>query len=262
MRIVVTDLQTGKGSSLLQLVLSQDGEAKTLALVTATNFDISLGPSVDVDWTAQLKGIPAGIVPDFEKIERQEREENWILSHPTGSFLRTISRMQHLYPRVGFPVDGIVSSWEGFRHGERMGAVHLTFLGDCVPSMSDTLLHNDGMYDAHRTYREKLAWSEKHPGKPTPLSYDAVEASKAEVWNNTLTMDVEFKARPPKGGHRWVFFRLASSMLKGGRLDLNLTICDEQMAPIMLAKQVVLCMANRRRYKNSKGEDGNTKPKL
>ncbi len=157
-----------------------------------------------------------------------------------------------LYP-VYKPLPGHIDFWFTFDSPERLTGTHLAMLADMAASPSDSLLRTGGGYDMHSIHaKKKDAW-EKTPGKPAILATTLKEeASNAQIWNSTLTIDVQFKRRVT-GDVRWTFSRATTRMLEGGRFDQDLDIRDEQLRPLCLSRQVLLAMDAKRRFKPGKG---------
>ena len=244
--IKITNRKIGKGSCFIQIDLSQNGVEMCTALATSTNFDISVGPTAK---TAVAILPPPRATPDFAKVEAFQPDENWIPSKLDGELFNILKRMTYLYPIDGFQTDGIVDYWTVFDRPEKMDGAHLALLCDCSPSMSDGLLRNGGIYDPHRIYKIKKEAADKNPGQPALLTNSLKDAAKSQIWNTTLTIDIQFKRRMPEEEMRWTFTRATTRMLEGGRMDLDCLICDEEMVPICLARQVMLVIDANRRWK-------------
>jgi hypothetical protein len=242
--ITVTPLKTGSTSCTLQLQLFQKDRIRIVALATTTNFDVAIGPSAPTDWSLLPQPSP---VPDFGLVEAYKPEPNWIPAILAGEIFTLSHRVLSLIPRPGNPVNGICDAWNRFMGDERVDSTYLAFLSDMLPSMSDTLLRNDGLYDMHEYYRRTLAWAEQNPGKPAPLTNSHAEAFKATTFNNTVTLDIEFKKRLPKEGLRWVFTRTETKMMEKGRMGVDITMCDENMDLICEAHQLILIQESQRR---------------
>lgn len=73
-------------------------------------------------------------------------------------------RILSLYPRGGFVAPGICDSWHIVLGEERIDETYAAFMTDYVPSMSNTLLRNNGLYNAHIYQRKAKWWAEEHPG--------------------------------------------------------------------------------------------------
>jgi hypothetical protein len=244
----IIDLKLGKGSCFIQLNLTQNDELRCIALATSTNFTVKLGPTANTDIPFSPALPPC---PDFEKIEANEPDDNWIPSKTMGEILPFLKRLTFLYPINGQPTDGIIDYWCAFDKPEQFSGAHLAMLCDLAPSPSDTLLRTEGVFDAHRIYKIKKETARKTPGQLAILRNSLKEAANARIWNTTLTMDLQFKRRLPEKDMMWTFTRVTTRMLDGGRMDLDLTICDEELVPICLARQVMLVMDAGRRFKKN-----------
>lgn len=243
--INITDLKIGKGSSTIQLHVGQNGELKVLALATSTNFDHVLGPTVKTDWSLVPAPKPQ---PDFDKIHAYKPDENWLPGRMTGEIIPFLKRMLVLSPRDGFPVAGVCDAWNSFFAPERIDATYLALLTDIIPAMPDTLLRNGGIFDAHRMFALLEKGAKENPGIPPEVTNSLAHAMKAELWDFTLVLDIEFKTRLPEDGLQWTFTRASTKVLNGGRMDLDVTICDDKMNVVCLARQLILALDARRKF--------------
>ncbi|RYP47041.1 hypothetical protein DL768_006836 [Monosporascus sp. mg162] len=248
--ITITDLKVGARTSTLQLQLSQDGQTKVIALATSINLD-SPGPTAATAWRLHPPPRPA---PDFEAVLAHRPDAHWLPAHLAGEIIPFTRRQLVLNPRDGFPVDGICDAWNTFLGDERMDATYLAMMTDCIPSMSDTLLRNGGLYDARRTFAQIEQWAKENPGVPCELTNSLKEAMQASVFNNTVTLDIEFMRKLPKNGVQWTFTRAESRMLEGGRLDLDVTICDQNMDLLCIARQAILVLDAKRKFRDGKAK--------
>lgn len=250
--ITISDLKLGAATSTLRLELSQKGKLRVAAQATATNFDKLVGPTVPSAWTLHPPPAP---VPDFAKVLAHQPDDHWLPAIVAGEVLPFTRRQ--LVLNCGFPTDGVCDAWNTFQGDERMDATYLAMMADCVPSLSDTLLSNHGLYDARRNFEMIQAAARENPGQPAVLTNSYKELAKSNVFNNTVTLDIEFKRRLPEEGVQWTFTRAATRMLEAGRMDLDITICNEKMEYLCLARQVVLALDVSRKL----GGDGGAKEK-
>ena len=253
MTITVVDLKVGKATCTIQMQLTQKEKLKVIAIATSTNFDQSVGSTAKTDWAFHPPPKP---VPNFEKILAHKPDDNWLPAILAGEILPFTRRQLILNDRGGHTTAGICDAWNTFP-GERMDATYLTMMTDCIPSMSDTLLHNNGPFDAHMFYEALEAWAEKNPGVPAPLTNSLRDAARATIFNMTLTLDIEFKRRIPKGGQEWTFTRAATRMMQDGRLDLDVTICDQDMDILCLSRQTIVALDAKRKFGTGKKERSN-----
>ncbi|KAK7755614.1 hypothetical protein SLS62_002223 [Diatrype stigma] len=248
--ITVSELKVGARTSTLQLQLSQGGQIKVVALATSIDLD-SPGPTAATAWRLHPPPRPK---PDFEAVLAHKPDAHWLPAHLSGEIIPLTRRQLVLNPRDGFQVDGICDAWNAFQGDERMDATYLALMTDLIPSMSDTLLRNGGLYDARRSFAQIEQWAEEHPGVPAELTNSLKEAMRTPIFNNTVTLDVEFKRKLPKEGVQWTFTRAESRMLEGGRLDLDVTICDQNMDLLCMARQTILVLDARRKFKGGKAK--------
>lgn len=250
--ITITDLKVGRGTSTIQLHLTQPQRApdqlKIAATATSINFEALHGPSAPTDWQFQPQPKP---LPDWRKLETNQPDENWLSVVVDGEVMPFTRRMMQLNPRGGFPVAGVCDMWNSFG-SERVDSTHLTILTDLVPSMSDTLLRTGGIFDAHTIGSATEAWAKDNPGAPFRLSNSLMQAQKAGIWNSTLTLDIEFKMRLPSEGLEWAFSRVVTKELKDGRMDVDVTICNQSMQPICVARHLVMVLDARRTFDKQK----------
>ncbi|OAX80138.1 hypothetical protein ACJ72_05536 [Emergomyces africanus] len=246
--ITITPLKIGALASTLQLQLTQGQKLKVLALVTSTNFEHNLGPSAPTSWSFQPAPPP---IPDFDRVLAQQPEEHWMSCRVTGEIVPLTRRKPCLISRAGLPVDGICDVWHRFLGNERMDATYLALLADCCPSMSDTLLRNEGPYDAHTFLRQVGEWDRKNPGVPCEMSNSIADAMQSTHFDVTLTLDIEYKKRLPQEGERFVFARTLTKKFQGGRLDLDITLCNENMELLASAQQVILALDTQRKFGSS-----------
>jgi acyl-CoA thioesterase FadM len=250
--IKVTDLKIGRGSCFIQLALSQNNEPRCTALATSTNFTISTGPTAPTTIPFHPDLPPS---PNFHDIEANLPDENWLRSKTHGEILPFLKRMTFLYPVDGHPTPGIIDYWCTFDKPEQMGLAHLALLSDIAPSLSDTLLRTNGIFDAHRIHRLKKAAALQCPGKPAMITNSLKEAKDARIWNTTLNMNLQFKRRLGERDE-WMFTRVVTRGLQGGRMDLDFVLCDEGLNEVCLVRQVMLVVDAARRFKKGEAEGG------
>jgi hypothetical protein len=247
--VTVVDLKLGGITSTLQLQLMQRGKLKVLAVVTAINFDKPIGLSASTSWA--LHPAP-GPFPVFDKVLAHQPEENWIPGRPGGELFKFGHNFLFLVPRGGFQVDGSCDAWHCFHGGEHMDATDMAVMTDIIPSMGDTLLRNHAIYDGHRIVGVLQQWAEKNPGIPAQMFYTMEDAMRSTAISFTVTLDIEFKRRLPKDGVRWVFTRTQSRIMENGRLDLEVTICDENMDMLLVSRQIILALDAVRKFASGK----------
>ncbi|KAI4861979.1 thioesterase family protein [Hypoxylon rubiginosum] len=217
--ITIADLKVGATTSTLQLQLSQKNKTKVVALVTSTNFDKTA----------------------------QEPDEHWIPARLTSEVLPFSRRMLFLKPRDR-PPDGVNDAWNSFVGKERIRNSYLPLMADCFPSMSDTLFRNGSLFDANRSFDRMKEWAQEHPGVPCELYNSQEDVLRATIFNNNITLDIEFKRRLAKESVQWTFTRVTTRLLDAGRMDVDIVICGPKMEILCLARQAILVLEAKRKF--------------
>ncbi|KAK6217773.1 hypothetical protein LQW54_003282 [Pestalotiopsis sp. IQ-011] len=114
-------------------------------------------------------------------------------------------------------------------------------MADTLPSVSDTLLRNGGLYDAHAFYAKAEQWAKEKPGVPAEMTNSIAEAMKANIINSTVSMDVESR----EGS-------LGRDIALYGRMDVDVTIRDEDMGLICHSRHLVLVLEAQRKFRTAK----------
>lgn len=137
-----------------------------------------------------------------------------------------------------------------------MDATYLAMMADMIPSMSDTLLRNGGLYDAHGFWKKMKLWAETNPGVPAVMTNTFEEAMQSATFSVSVavTMDIDFKRRLPRCGQRSIFVRTAADMLREGRMGVDVTMCNEQMELLCRAHQVIVVLDAKRRFADRKAK--------
>ncbi|KAK7973334.1 hypothetical protein PG988_007468 [Apiospora saccharicola] len=265
--VTITQIKLGRLTSHLQVQYAQKGQLRVLALVVATDLTKPVGPSVPTTerWFLQQPR-PPNPKPDFAAVEARRPDPNWLPAIMDGETLPLTRHQLVLNPAGGFPHDGLSDAWNRLlpEGDDRIDAMYLAVMADIFPSLSDTGLRNGGLYDARANFRRLEAGAVDRPGEPAVLRHHTLASlRRAAVFNMTVTLDVEFKRRiDPDKGLRWVFTRVATKRARGGRMDLDVSICDEDMELVVTAQQLVLVVEAKRKFRGGGGGGGENKTRL
>lgn len=232
--ITVTTLRIGAIVSSFQLSLSQKDKVKVIALVASTNFDTSLGPSGESSWKLLPPPPPR---PNIDTLLAQKAEENWVPFTIEGEVLALSRRFVTYFPRSGFNIDGACDYWMKWQ-GEPLHTINLTILIDSLPSMADTMLRTNSVWDGHAVLKSAAEQEDKNPGKAAVITQTWKDVFKSKFFPITLTLDLEFKRRLPEEGLRIVQIRQQTKKLDKGRLDFESILHDENGNLVCTAKQV------------------------
>lgn len=247
-------IKLGPLVSVFQVELMQRDKLCCLALVTSGNFDKAKGLTLRSDVTSQPRPVEK---PDFEAVEAQKADKNWVAYTYTGDLVPITRRFQILSPRTGYPVKGIADNW--YRLRDDFESFHPTFLAlmaDVLPSMADTLLNNHSVYDGTNNINRANDYIASHPASPplAPLSNTIEDAMKGDIFSFTTTMDVEFRRKVPEGrdGLGWLFVRTMTDGVKDGRLYVENMLCDEGGEVVVASRQLILVLEAARKFQGNK----------
>lgn len=244
--VTVTLLKLGLTACTIQLYLHQRGKLKVVALATSTNFSKAIGPSANSPWSMHP---PAPPLPDFERIKARVRDEHWLPTHLTGDLHPFTANIITMAPRQPYPADNICHSWNNLLDGQNMDASYLPMLADLTPSLYDTLMHTGSMHDGHAHRIRALQSVDKDTGIPISVPNSFKDAMACETINATMTMDYEFKQRLPEQGQEWVFTRATTKMVRDGRMDMEVLLCNEKLELLCICQQIILITESRRKFR-------------
>ena len=76
----------------------------------------------------------------------------------------------------------------------------------------------------------------------------------AKFWYPTVTLNIDMKKHLPKEGVEWLYSRIVTKVVRGGRTDLDVTVLDENGEVIALSTQVGLVVSASRNVGSRKLE--------
>lgn len=252
--LTVKPIKLGPLLSTFQVELTQKDKLRCLALVTAGNFDNSTGPTMKTDWKLHPEPEPK---PDFKAVEANRPDPNWTAFTYTGDVIPITGRFLILGPRVGFTTEGVADAWYKIADGkENFHATFIALMSDIMTSMSDTLLHNHGLYDGHNNLRRATRFAADNPGLiPSRLENTLAWAMNSEVFNYTVTLDVEFRRKvTEEEALRWVFVRTTTDKCVDGRMYVENMVYDEGMELVCATRQLILVLEAKRKFEGGGGK--------
>ncbi|KAM4056356.1 thioesterase-like superfamily protein [Hirsutella rhossiliensis] len=84
------------------------------------------------------------------------------------------------------------------------------------------------------------------------MTDSVAEAMQATTFNAAVTTVIEYKRRLPDDGQRWIFTRAATKMLQDGRMDLDVTMFNENIELLCTAHQLILVLEAQRKFHKAK----------
>lgn len=162
------------------------------------------------------------------------KDDRWVSYsspyHPK-SFTKAQTHLKYLIPSSGSPHPSITDEWiTPTSTGDKFTNANLGFVADQWPQMvenyrSDSPHSSDGI--VARAVRTKNGISTKDDG-----------GWRSPFWYPTLLMNIEFKKLLPPEGVDWLFVRARAKQIKDGRMDVEVTILDDQLEIVALSNHV------------------------
>lgn len=243
--LAIKDVKKGSQTSTLHITLSQGGKEKVAGY--ATNMDMKNAGCVSyaTDYTLTPPPTPA----DVSKLAT-DQDNRWVsYSNPyhPKSFTKAQAHLKYVMPCSGSPHPSIMDEWiTPTSASDKFTNVNLGFVADQWPQMAenyrpDSPHSNNGI--VARAIRAKQGNSIKSDvGWRSPF------------WYPTLLMNIEFKKLLPPQGVGWLFVRARAKQIKDGRMDVEVTILDEESELVALSNHVCF-IVNVAPEPSAKGQD-------
>ncbi|KAK8068452.1 thioesterase-like superfamily-domain-containing protein [Apiospora saccharicola] len=248
--VTITQIKLGRLTSHLQVQYAQKGQLRVLALVVATDLTKPVGPSVPTTerWFLQQPR-PPNPKPDFAAARRPD--PNWLPAIMDGETLPLTRHQLVLNPAGGFPHDGLSDAWNRLlpEGDDRIDAMYLAVLADIFPSLSDTGLRNGGALRRARQLPAARGRGRGTPGRARRAAapHPGVPAAGRGLQHDGAAVGV-YSGRDEAGAR--------------GRMDLDVSICDEDMELVVTAQQLVLVVEAQRKFRGGGGGGGESKTRL
>ncbi|KAM0330857.1 hypothetical protein ACHAQA_003812 [Verticillium albo-atrum] len=234
--ILVEEVKLGRSVSTLHATLYQDGlqpeapfitaKSRKLVLAYLTNANISLenGLSLDTNWVLTP---PAPPQPPRLDLLRTDDVPGWS-AHSTrlrgrAKIATSQENLQCFFPQTPGR-RGLEDVWLRLSSGEKLTNAVLAYVVDAMPYVVE-------------------AWRPAADEEQTPFRTDEI------WWYPTLVMNLDIKRGLPEEGVEWLFMRTMAREIQNGRLDLEVTILDEQGRLIALATHVNMILSMARNMK-------------
>lgn len=204
---------------------------------------------------ADLAGTPAPD-PDFARLRRDQRDDNWTLSVPPGDWAKDAASLpsKAMYvPKKGLFTPGVFDMWVRLQTGEKLTQQTLPYIADLLPYEIDRYLFAPEVRElveqmTNQVHKDKAqskgSSTAQKPGKTQPF------------WLATLALNLETKELLPEEGVEWLHVRLLAKKMSGGKFDQAIEIRDESGDLIMLGHMVSLAL------KFDRNTTGRTKSEL
>ncbi|CEI38436.1 hypothetical protein FVEN_g12139 [Fusarium venenatum] len=230
--IAIEKVKSGRATSTFHATLLQGHDSpKSKARKCVFGYYVCLAPTADgLTLTTDWKLLPPAPPIDLERAAKG-LDPNWSLeasriqiSHlATLGFVRAVEGAFESYYRRQPARKGLEDSWIRLTSGERFTNNTLSLVVDAKPYVVE-------------------GW------RPLPDSKSreagAVPFSRNDpFWYPTLVMNLDIKKVLPQEGVEWLFIRTEARKIEQGRLDLQVTILDQEGDLVALASHINLVLS-------------------
>lgn len=244
----VREIKQGARTSTLHVTLSQgDPQPRPCIegyiLLTNLKSESQAGLTLPIP-TSSLLYPPPHPISHTELLE-STTDDHWALqSWPFARFRKATQHIAIYLPKTPL-APHIVDEWLRFTpYGQpsRWTTPAIPFVCDMFPQMVEHILAN--------TAEPPVSIGARHEntGKET-----------AKFWYPTVALNLDVKKTLPEEGVEWLFVRVQTKVVRGGRLDLEVTVCDEAMQVVALSNHVTLILGSERNLAGRQGEKEKSK---
>lgn len=225
--VQVTPLKLGRQYSFVRVVLRQSGHVRIDATITHACIERESGATLHTLGMAAYAAVPDRVGDCSE------------MPPATGAvavFRVATGKLKYRFPNegrlgVGRAGPSVREQWVKLDDGSNagFGVADLGFLCDTVspppaPSPRERLMH----------------------GQFIPIPENYAELAKRVYWYPTLSLSLDVKALPPKGGWEWLYCRIECAVIRGGRMDIGVVICDEDSNIVAISRHVAVVVDSAR----------------
>ena len=255
--ISIQNVKLGRRTSTVHVVLMQspsqsDGSATpTTCLVgylTQSNLFTEEGVSLPTQWA---------LSPPPDALPRGE-DPHWVMQkeNPYPKFRKAVNQVRGYLPREGQVAKATVDEWLCFsKPAERFTQESLGFVSDMFPQIVETAFSvaevQAGLGRKATTLNDAAA--------STALNKVTLAERKGKVavfWYPTVLLNLDIKKALPPEGVEFLFVRARAKQIKNGRMDLEVTVLDQEGDLVAFSTHVCLILGSERNLKRSGGEGG------
>ncbi|OBS17652.1 hypothetical protein FPOA_09387 [Fusarium poae] len=230
--IAIEKVKIGLATSTFHATLTQGNDSSnSKARKCVLGYYVCLAPTTDsLTLTTGWKLLPPAPAIDLERAAK-ELDPNWSLeasriqiSHLASlGFVRAVEGAFESYYRRQPDRKGLEDSWIRLTSGERFTNSTLSLVVDAKPYVVEGW--------------RPLPEGEKSEAEAVPFSRND------PFWYPTLVMNLDIKKILRQEGVEWLFIRTEARKIEQGRLDLQVTILDQEGDLVALSSHVNLVLS-------------------
>ncbi|KAK3686214.1 thioesterase-like superfamily-domain-containing protein [Podospora appendiculata] len=240
--IIIEDVKLGRQLSTIHATLYQHAllpsapwitpastRKNIVAYLTMTNLQNERGISLPTAFALHPRPPPVDHVALATDSDPNWAAVKFTPGHAFG-YIRCLQNAEYFTPRQGQPDKSVIDLWVRLASGEPFSNASLGYVVDCWPYVVE-------------------AYRPLAPGaRDEPFAYDAV------FWYPTIVLNLETKKALPEQGAQWLQLRVLSKQIRNGRLDLEVSVLDEEGELVALSHHVDLILGSERNTSGRKGK--------
>ena len=195
--------------------------------------NVNMRKSKGVSYATDYKLSPPPCPADMSKLV-VNKDDRWVshsIPYHPRSFIKAQAHLRYVLPSAGPPHPSIIDEWlTPTVAGAKFTNISLGFVADQWPQVAENYRSNSPHSSIGIVARAMRA--------------QRGESSQADVgwrspfWYPTLLMNIEVKKLLPPEGVDWLFVRARAKSIQDGRMDLEVTILDEESDLVALSNHV------------------------
>lgn len=206
---------------------SDDLEVKIAGYITVSPASAEVGLNATTAWSL-LPPPPPGSglrgAVDFAALRTTGRDGMWVRTvAPFQDFRRAANHVELFGPKPSRSGVGVVDQWARF----------------CPGSDTSARWTNEGVAYLVDMFPMALGWFDT-------MAQEEEGTLPAKNWYPTVTLNVDFKKRLPPEGVEWLYSRVQTKKVRGGRTDLDVVVMDPDGDVVALCTQVGLVVSSAR----------------
>lgn len=231
----VREIKLGSRTSTLHITLSQGTPEprpciEGYVLLTDLATESRTGLTLPIATTSLLYPPPRPI--QHSCLLTSSSDANWSLqSWPFARFRKATQHIAIYLPKKPI-APHIVDEWLRFTpysKPSKWTTSAIPFVCDMFPQMVEHILANTA-----------------EPPVSIGARHERTGKEAAKFWYPTVALNLDIKKTLPTHGVEWLFVRVQSRVVRGGRLDLEVVVCDEGMEVVALSNHVTLVLGSER----------------
>ncbi|KAF7867278.1 hypothetical protein EAF04_005361 [Stromatinia cepivora] len=222
----VQDTKLGRQTSILHITLSQDDRVEVVGYITHSNTTTEEGVSSPHTHVLHPAPLPVSL-----PLLKTNTDPNYHLQQMPFSDFRKASKKGHMYFPHTEPSPNISDEWIRLSTGEYWTNESLAYACDMFSIPTE--------FPPASTTPTSLPLPSSSSSSPsTPTSNPTTPTAK--YWFPTLVLNIDFKKSLPRAGIEWLFIRVERKQTKNGRMDIELTVWDEEGDLVAISNHVAM----------------------